>query len=246
MLEIDTISVDYGHVNALSSVSAGVAEGEVVCLLGSNGAGKSTFMRALIGLVDLSSGTIAFDGKRIDTLPVEDRVKLGIATVPEGRGMLPNMTVYENLQMGAYIRGKAPIGRKLEWVYSLFPVLKERSDQTAGTLSGGEQQMLAIARALMLGPKLILMDEPSMGLAPVIVERVFSTIKEINNSGTTVLLVEQNARMALSVGGRFYVLQKGEVVLEGAVEDGRLISENEDGERIVLNEEELEQAYLGG
>ena len=246
MLEIDTISVDYGHVNALSSVSAGVAEGEVVCLLGSNGAGKSTFMRALIGLVDLSSGTIAFDGKRIDTLPVEDRVKLGIATVPEGRGMLPNMTVYENLQMGAYIRGKAPIGRKLEWVYSLFPVLKERSDQTAGTLSGGEQQMLAIARALMLGPKLILMDEPSMGLAPVIVERVFSTIKEINNTGTTVLLVEQNARMALSVGGRFYVLQKGEVVLEGAVEDGRLISENEDGERIVLNEEELEQAYLGG
>jgi len=246
MLEIDTISVDYGHVNALSSVSAGVAEGEVVCLLGSNGAGKSTFMRALIGLVDLSSGTIAFDGKRIDTLPVEDRVKLGIATVPEGRGMLPNMTVYENLQMGAYIRGKAPIGRKLEWVYSLFPVLKERSDQAAGTLSGGEQQMLAIARALMLGPKLILMDEPSMGLAPVIVERVFSTIKEINNSGTTVLLVEQNARMALSVGGRFYVLQKGEVVLEGAVEDGRLISENEDGERIVLNEEELEQAYLGG
>lgn len=246
MLEIDTISVDYGHVNALSSVSAGVAEGEVVCLLGSNGAGKSTFMRALIGLVDLSSGTIAFDGKRIDTLPVEDRVKLGIATVPEGRGMLPNMTVYENLQMGAYIRGKAPIGRKLEWVYSLFPVLKERSDQAAGTLSGGEQQMLAIARALMLGPKLILMDEPSMGLAPVIVERVFSTIKEINNSGTTVLLVEQNARMALSVGGRFYVLQKGEIVLEGSVEDGRLISENEDGERIVLNEEELEQAYLGG
>ncbi len=246
MLEIEAISVDYGHVNALSSVSAGVAEGEVVCLLGSNGAGKSTFMRALIGLVDLSSGTIAFDGKRIDTLPVEDRVKLGIATVPEGRGMLPNMTVYENLQMGAYIRGKAPIDGELEWVYSLFPVLEERSGQAAGTLSGGEQQMLAIARALMLGPKLILMDEPSMGLAPVIVERVFSTIKEINNSGTTVLLVEQNARMALSVGGRFYVLQKGEVVLEGAVEDGRLISENEDGERIVLNEEELEQAYLGG
>ena len=246
MLEIEAISVDYGHVNALSSVSAGVAEGEVVCLLGSNGAGKSTFMRALIGLVALSSGTIAFNGKRIDTLPVEDRVKLGIATVPEGRGMLPNMTVYENLQMGAYIRGKAPIGRELEWVYSLFPVLKERSGQAAGTLSGGEQQMLAIARALMLGPKLILMDEPSMGLAPVIVERVFSTIKEINNSGMTVLLVEQNARMALSVGGRFYVLQKGEVVLEGAVEDGRLISENEDGERIVLNEEELEKAYLGG
>ena len=161
--------------------------------------------------------------------------------------MLPNMTVYENLQMGAYIRGKAPIGRELEWVYSLFPVLKERSGQAApGRSAAASNRCWPIARALMLGPKLILMDEPSMGLAPVIVERVFSTIKEINNTGTTVLLVEQNARMALSVGGRFYVLQKGEVVLEGAVEDGRLISENEDGERIVLNEEELEQAYLGG
>lgn len=246
MLQIEDMSVSYGQVSALSGVNARVGEGEVVCLLGSNGAGKSTFMRALIGLVPLTSGTISFDGQRIDLLPVEERVGMGIAMVPEGRGMLPSMSVYENLQMGAYVRGNADLDQDLKRIFSLFPVLEERSRQAAGTLSGGEQQMLAIGRALMLRPKLVLMDEPSMGLAPVIVERVFSKIEDINRSGTTVFLVEQNARMALSVARKFYILQKGEIVLDGSVEGGQLVSKKEGDGSIVLSEQELEEAYLGG
>ena len=246
MLQIEDIYVNYGQVSALSGVNAAVSEGEVVCLLGSNGAGKSTFMRALIGLEPLRSGRITFCGQRIESMPVEERVGMGIATVPEGRGMLPSMTVHENLLMGAYVRGAEDLDADLDQVYEIFPVLKERSGQAAGTLSGGEQQMLAIGRALMLRPRLILMDEPSMGLAPVILERVFSTIEEINRSGTTVLLVEQNARMALSVAHKFYILQKGEIVLDGKIEGGRLISKKESGENIVLTEQELEEAYLGG
>lgn len=246
MLQIEDIYVNYGQVSALSGVNAAVSEGEVVCLLGSNGAGKSTFMRALIGLEPLRSGRITFCGQRIESMPVEERVGMGIATVPEGRGMLPSMTVHENLLMGAYVRGAEDLDADLDQVYEIFPVLKERSGQAAGTLSGGEQQMLAIGRALMLRPRLILMDEPSMGLAPVILERVFSTIEEINRSGTTVLLVEQNARMALSVAHKFYILQKGEIVLDGKIEGGRLVSKKESGENIVLTEQELEEAYLGG
>ena len=246
MLQIEDIYVNYGQVSALSGVNAAVSEGEVVCLLGSNGAGKSTFMRALIGLEPLRSGRITFCGQRIESMPVEERVGMGIATVPEGRGMLPSMTVHENLLMGAYVRGAEDLDADLDQVYEIFPVLKERSGQAAGTLSGGEQQMLAIGRALMLRPRLILMDEPSMGLAPVILERVFSTIEEINRSGTTVLLVEQNARMALSVAHKFYILQKGEIVLDGKIEGGRLVSKKESGENIVLTEQELEGAYLGG
>ena len=246
MLQIEDIYVNYGQVSALSGVNAAVSEGEVVCLLGSNGAGKSTFMRALIGLEPLRSGRITFCGQRIESMPVEERVGMGIATVPEGRGMLPSMTVHENLLMGAYVRGAEDLDADLDQVYEIFPVLKERSGQAAGTLSGGEQQMLAIGRALMLRPRLILMDEPSMGLAPVILERVFSTIEEINRSGTTVLLVEQNARMALSVAHKFYILQKGEIVLDGKIEGGRLVSKKESGENIVLTEQDLEEAYLGG
>lgn len=247
MLEINGLSVDYGHISALSEVHLSVGDNEIVSLLGSNSSGKSTILRAIIGLVPLSTGVMIFDGRRIESLSVDARVKLGITIVPEGRGILPKMTVLENLQMGGYIHNdRTVLEFQLEKILALFPVLKERSHQMGGTLSGGEQQMLAIGRALVAKPKLILMDEPSMGLAPVIVEHVFSIIKAINRDGTMILLVEQNARMALSVAHEFYVLQKGKTVLEGKVHEDKLLIERGDGKRVVLSEEEFEEAYLGG
>jgi branched-chain amino acid transport system ATP-binding protein len=245
LLEVDRLCVRYGPIQALSDVSVDLDRGEIVVLLGTNGAGKSTLMRSLIGLAPLSSGTVSFCGRRIDALPVVERVKLGIATVLEGRGMLPAMTVYENLCMGAYSQPPENFGVDLDRVFGLFPILRDRADQLAGTLSGGEQQMLAFGRALMLRPLLILMDEPSMGLAPVIVEKVFDAIETINRSGTSVLLVEQNARMALSVAAKFYVISNGTIVLGGRVEDGELLVER-DGRVMRVSEDELETAYLEG
>lgn len=218
MLNIRSLSVHYGPVQALSSVSLTIARGEIVALLGSNGAGKSTLMRGINGLSPSSSGEILFDGQQIDRVSVEQRARLGLASILEGRGMLPRMSVLENLQMGAYLRKDAEREKDLKNVFTMFPILRQRIWQAAGTLSGGEQQMLAFGRAVMLRPKVILMDEPSMGLAPVIVERVFDAIDEINERGMTILLVEQNARMALSVADRFYVLSTGSIVLEGVIE----------------------------
>jgi branched-chain amino acid transport system ATP-binding protein len=246
MLEVDSLSVHYGPVQALNSVSLKIAQGEIVALLGSNGAGKSTLMRGINGLSPASAGNIIFEGKRINEISPEIRPKLGLASILEGRGMLPRMSVLENLQMGAYIRSGDDIDEDLEAIFRMFPVLRERASQSAGTLSGGEQQMLAFGRAIMLKPKLILMDEPSMGLAPVIVERVFDAIKEINKSGVTVLLVEQNARMALSVADKFYVLSTGAIELEGLVKDGKLFVDKGNGELTIVTEEDLEAAYLEG
>jgi branched-chain amino acid transport system ATP-binding protein len=202
-------------------------------------------MRTLIGLTKSSSGMVSFGGIRIDGLSVDQRVRLGIATVLEGRGMLPGMTVFENLQMGAYLRPTEDLEEDFAGVFAAFPVLNGRLKQLAGTLSGGEQQMLAFGRAMMLRPKLILMDEPSMGLAPVIVEKVFDAIESINRAGATILLVEQNARMALSVAHKFYVISNGTIVLEGRVDDGELLVERKDGV-VRVTEEELETAYLEG
>lgn len=244
-IKVDGLSVRYGPVLALSNVSLTAAHGEIVTLLGSNGAGKSTLMRALIGLASACEGTIAFSGNRIEQLPVEERVGLGIATVLEGRGMLPRMTVLENLQMGAYLRADGDLAVDLQRVLSTFPALQNRLKQLAGTLSGGEQQMLAFGRAMMLRPKLILMDEPSMGLAPVIIEKVFEIIESINKTGTTILLVEQNARMALSIAHKFYVISTGSIVLSGKVDREKLLVER-DGSIVTITEEELEAAYLEG
>jgi branched-chain amino acid transport system ATP-binding protein len=245
LLEVDRLSVRYGPVHALANVSVSALRGEIVALLGPNGAGKSTLMRALIGLAKSSAGIISFGGIRIEHLAIDERVKLGIATVLEGRGMLPGMTVFENLQMGAYLRPNEDLEEDFEGVFAAFPVLNDRLKQLAGTLSGGEQQMLAFGRAMMLRPKLILMDEPSMGLAPVIVEKVFDAIESINKAGATILLVEQNARMALSVAHKFYVISTGSIVLAGRVENGELLVERGDG-FVRVSEEELETAYLEG
>ncbi|MCX7309052.1 MAG: ABC transporter ATP-binding protein [Afipia sp.] len=246
LLAVDKLSVRYGPVLALSDVNLTTSAGEIVTLLGSNGAGKSTLMRALIGLAIPSGGSISFNDEKIENMPVESRVALGIATVLEGRGMLPRMTVLENLQMGAYLRANDSLDEDFGKVFSTFPVLKERLKQLAGTLSGGEQQMLAFGRAMMLRPKLILMDEPSMGLAPVIVEKVFEAIESINRAGTSVLLIEQNARMALSIAHRFYVLSVGSIVLAGKVSGEKLLVERTDGRVDEISEEELEAAYLEG
>lgn len=244
-LHIENLTVNYGPVRALSNVNVQATRGKIIALLGSNGAGKSTLMRAMIGLARSSSGAISFCGRRIDNLAVEQRVRLGIATVLEGRGMLPRMTVLENLQMGAFAQPAQNLHEDLERVFSTFAILRDRLQQLAGTLSGGEQQMLAFGRAMMSRPKLILMDEPSMGLAPVIVEKVFDAIEQINRAGTTIVLVEQNARMALSVAHAFYVISNGSIVLAGEVVAGELLVR--DGDRsVTLSEEELEAAYLEG
>jgi branched-chain amino acid transport system ATP-binding protein len=246
MLEIGSLSVHYGPVQALSSVSLNIARGEIVALLGSNGAGKSTLMRGINGLSPASSGDIFFEGKRINDIPPEQRPQLGLASILEGRGMLPRMSVLENLQMGGYLRRGDGIDEDLESVFTMFPILRQRAAQSAGTLSGGEQQMLAFGRAIVLRPRLILMDEPSMGLAPVIVERVFDAIEQINKSGVTILLIEQNARMALSVAHKFYVLSTGVIVLEGVVKNGSLFVDRGNGELVGVSEEDLEAAYLEG
>jgi len=217
MLELADVHTYYGNIRALRGVSLSVAPGEIVTLIGSNGAGKTTTLRTILGTARPRRGTVTFGGQRLDTLSTDRIVRLGIAQSPEGRRIFPRMTVLENLELGAFARtDRAAIGPDLERVFGLFPRLSQRSTQQGGTLSGGEQQMLAIGRALMARPTLLLLDEPSMGLAPILVETIFRIIEDINRQGTTILLVEQNARMALGVAHRGYVMQTGRIVLQAA------------------------------
>ncbi len=233
LLEVKNIHSYYGNIHALDGVSLSVEKGEIVTLIGGNGAGKSTTLRTITGLIKPRQGEIYLDGEDILPYKAHDIVYKGVAMVPEGRGVFARLTVEENLDMGAYIRtDKDQIKNDLDFVYELFPRLLERRRQVAGTLSGGEQQMLAIGRALMTRPSLLLMDEPSMGLAPILVEGIFDTVQQINKEGTTVLLVEQNALMALSIAHRGYVLQSGEIVLSDTAEN-------------LKNNATVQKAYLG-
>ena len=233
LLEVNEIHVHYGGIEALKGVSLSVDEGEVVTLIGSNGAGKSTTLRAITGLTPASRGRVAIDGEDVTRVPAHEIVDRGIALSPEGRHCFPRMTVRENLDLGAYRRRKdASIAEDLERVFELFPRLQEREKQKAGTMSGGEQQMLAMGRALMAKPKVLLLDEPSMGLAPNLVQRIYETIAEINRGGMTILLVEQNANYALDVSRRGYVLETGRVVLEGESDKLR-------------TDPDVQRAYLG-
>jgi branched-chain amino acid transport system ATP-binding protein len=233
LLEVNEMHVQYGRIEALHGISFTVGEGEIVALIGANGAGKSTTMRAVSGLRPVHSGSIIFDGKDITKMRADLRVGLGIMQSPEGRGIFPGMTVQENLEMGAYIRrDTTAIASDMQRVYDLFPRLAERRRQAGGTLSGGEQQMLAVGRALMGRPKLLLLDEPSMGLAPMLIQLIFDTIVEINQQGTTILLVEQNAQQALSRAHRAYVLETGQIVKSGTGAE-------------LLNDPTVKDAYLG-
>lgn len=234
MLEINNIDVYYGVIHALKNVSFKVQEGEIVTLIGANGAGKTTTLRTISGLIKPAKGSIDFKGEKINGANPQEIMAKGISHVPEGRHIFQDMSVLENLELGAFLRkDKDGIKDDYEMIYSKFPILKNRSKQRAGTLSGGEQQMLAIGRALMSRPKLLLMDEPSMGLAPLLVHEIFSIIKEINEQGTTILLVEQNANMALSIAHRAYVIEIGSIVIEGSGKD-------------LAKSEEIKKAYLGG
>ena len=233
LLELTDVSVHYGRIEALHGISLSVEQGEIVSLIGANGAGKSTTMRALSGIRPLSGGKIVFDGEDITKLRADLRVVRGISQVPEGRGVFPGMTVMENLDMGAYARkDRKKMSEDLERVFTLFPRLAERRTQLGGTMSGGEQQMLAIGRALMASPRLLLLDEPSMGLAPQIIQQIFRIITEINQQGTTVLLVEQNAQQALSRAHRAYVLETGSISRSGTGQE-------------VLADPAVKEAYLG-
>lgn len=234
MLELKGVVSGYGNITALKSIDLSVPEGKIVSLIGANGAGKSTTMRTIMGLVKAREGSISFLGQDLTKLKTHEIVKAGISLVPEGRQILQDMTVYENLEMGAYIRDdKAGIEEDIKKVFKRFPILDERSYQLGGTLSGGQQQMLAIGRALMARPKLLLLDEPSMGLAPLVVNEIFEVIKEISQEGTTVLVVEQNVRQALKIADYAYVLETGKVVLDGSAED-------------VRHDPRVMEAYLGG
>ncbi|GAB0116596.1 ABC transporter ATP-binding protein [Acidisoma sp. 7E03] len=240
MLEFRNVNTYYGDLHVLKSVNYTLGQGEIVCLLGGNASGKTTTMKTIMGIVRPVSGEVIFEGERIDKLPSAERVRRGIAPVPEARRLFPRMTVFENLEMGAYTRKAGPeFAEDLERVYSLFPRVKERRDQIAGTLSGGEQQMVAIGRALMARPKLICMDEPSMGLSPLYVEQTFAIIQEINRQGVTIFVVEQNAAMALSIAHRAYVLETGQVVLSG---DAAELRENEQIRSAYLGEMQVEAA----
>lgn len=234
MLDIKDINVYYGAIHAIKGISLTVNEGEIVTLIGANGAGKSTTLRTVSGLLTPKEGEIKFLGETISGLPAQDIVRAGISQVPEGRRIFANMTVMENLELGAYIRtDKDGIEKDYQMVFERFPRLAERKEQQAGTLSGGEQQMLAMGRALMSRPKLLLLDEPSMGLAPLLIREIFNIIVDINKAGTTVLLVEQNANMALSIANRAYVLETGRITLSG---DAKELAASED----------IRKAYLGG
>jgi branched-chain amino acid transport system ATP-binding protein len=216
LLEFRAVDTQYGDLHVLKAVNYTIQTGEIVCLLGGNASGKTTTMKTILGLVRPTAGSVHYNGARIDRATTAARVRAGIAAVPEARRLFPRMTVYENLEMGAYLRPRgAAFNAALDRAYALFPRVKERRDQLAGTLSGGEQQMVAIARALMAEPRLLCMDEPSMGLSPLYVEQVFDTVRQINAQGVTIFMVEQNANMALSVADRAYVLQTGRVVLSG-------------------------------
>ena len=232
MLKVEGIDVFYGNIHAVRQISFSVEQGEIVTLIGANGAGKSTILNTVSGLLRPKNGTVTFEGRRIDHLPPHKVLTFGLAQVPEGRRIFSRMTVEENLEMGAYTRPGAECAGALEDVYRRFPRLAERRRQIAGTLSGGEQQMLAMGRALMAKPKLLMLDEPSMGLAPLLVEQIFEIIKELHAAGTTILLVEQNAQMALSVADRAYVLETGRIVMEGAA-------------AALLEDDKVRSAYLG-
>lgn len=233
MLTVDNLSVKYGLIEAIHDVSFQVNQGEIVSLIGANGAGKTSILRTISGLVRPAAGTITFEGVSIEKEAPQKIVKKGLSQVPEGRHVFSGLTVQENLEMGAFLRNDNEIKNDYESVYSRFPVLKERRKQDAATLSGGEQQMLAMGRALMSRPKLLLLDEPSMGLAPIFIREIFSIIQEIKAQGTTVLLIEQNANMALSIADRGYVLETGKIVLEGTGQE-------------LLASESVKKAYLGG
>lgn len=234
MLKIENLNIKYGAIHAVKGIDLEVKQGEIVTLIGANGAGKTSILKALSGLVKASEGTITYEGHSLNKMSAQDIMKLGISHVPEGRRIFSGMSVLENLELGAYQRkDKEGIKQDLESIYQRFPILKDRSKQNAATLSGGEQQMLAMGRAMMSKPKLLLLDEPSMGLAPILVREIFSIIEDIKKQGVTVLLVEQNARMALSIADRAYVLETGKVVMSGT---GKELAESED----------IQKAYLGG
>ena len=234
MLKVENLVVSYGGIEALKGISLEVPKGQIVTLIGANGAGKSTLLRSIVGLVKPKSGQIIYNGDNITGLNSQQIVKKGLTLVPEGRRIFPNLTVLENLQIGAYMRSdKEGIQKDIDWVYEMFPRLQERSWQMAGTLSGGEQQMLASGLALMAEPRLLLLDEPSLGLAPLLVRSIFETVRTINERGVTVLLVEQNARAALKLAARGYVLEVGKVVMEARAEN-------------LLADASVREAYLGG
>lgn len=233
MLQVEELNVFYGAIHALKDISFEVNQGEIVSLIGANGAGKTTIMHTLSGLLKAESGSIRLHNKELTSIPAEKIVSMGLVQVPEGRRVFGRMSVLENLMMGAYLRkDKKEIQEDIEKMYVRFPRLKERSKQTAGTMSGGEQQMLAIARALMSKPELLLMDEPSMGLAPILVDEIFNIIQDINQNGMTVLLVEQNANKALSIANRAYVLETGNIIMTGSGQE-------------LLHDDRVRQAYLG-
>jgi branched-chain amino acid transport system ATP-binding protein len=234
LLDVRDLRVRYGSIEAVKGLTFSVAPGEIVCLIGANGAGKTTTLRTLSGLLRAVGGEIHYDGRRIDQLPAHAIVHLGLAHVPEGRRVFPFMSVRENLDMGAFTRHDAGVAADLERVFELFPILRDRARQAAGTLSGGEQQMLAMGRALMARPQLLLLDEPSMGLAPIVVQRIFAIVREISRDGTTILLVEQNAAAALRLADRGYVLETGRIVLADAA--GALLA-NEQVRKTYLGEE---------
>jgi branched-chain amino acid transport system ATP-binding protein len=232
MLEITDLQVFYGGIHALKGVRLKVDEGRIVTLIGSNGAGKSTTLRSIVGLVKPQAGSVLFFGEELTKLPTHQIIRRGIGISPEGRHVFPNLTVLDNLELGAYNRNAAEFSQQLDWVYSLFPRLRERHRQLAGTLSGGEQQMVAFGRALMSRPRLVLLDEPSLGLAPLVVEEVFQAIEAVKREGATILLVEQNAMASLRIADYAYVLETGRVILEGPG-------------RILLEDERVIKAYLG-
>lgn len=234
LLEVRDLKVNYGVITALKGISFDVNEGEIVSLIGANGAGKTTTMQSIMGLLPIKSGTVSYDGKIINKIPGHKLVSMGMSQVPEGRRIFQELTVYENLVMGAYSRkDKKQIKEDIEEVCTQFPRLGERKKQIAGTLSGGEQQMLAMGRAMMSHPKLLMLDEPSMGLSPLLVDQVFGIIKDYHKKGVTILLVEQNAKMALSISDRAYVLETGSISLSGNAKD-------------LLNNDDIKKAYLGG
>ena len=233
ILELNQIHTSYNNIKAVKGISLTIYHGEMVCLIGANGAGKSTTLMTISGVLSPESGSIKFEGKSLGSISASQRVQIGISQVPEGRHIFPEMTVQENLELGAYIqRNSKKIAQDIELVFSVFPRLKERKFQRGGTLSGGEQQMLAIGRAVMSKPKLLLLDEPSLGLAPLIVEQIFEIIRKINENGTTVLLVEQNANLALTVTNRGYVMETGHITMEGNSKD-------------LIADERIRAAYLG-
>lgn len=233
LLEVKDLHISYGEIKAIRGINFNINQGEIVTIIGSNGAGKSTTLNSLAGLIKPASGTVLFNGEDVTKLESYELVKKGISLSPEGRQIFPRMSVIENLELGGYFRTRAELEKGKNNVFELFPILKERSWQAGGTLSGGEQQMLAIGRALMASPKILILDEPSLGLAPIIVKEIFKMIRRIRDEGITVLLVEQNAKMALSISDRGYVLETGKIRLEGKSEE-------------LLNNEEVHKLYLGG